>query len=68
MAQSPAADRKDELHFLEKHFTDGVGMNKLLATKTVFFYRKGDQASLDSLKQSLSGSSSDHSAHFCRHQ
>jgi hypothetical protein len=53
MAQSPAADRKDELHFLEKHYTDEQ-MNKLLSTKTVFFYRRGDQASLDSLKQSLS--------------
>jgi hypothetical protein len=55
MAQSQAADRKDELHFLEKHFTSEQ-MTKLMATKTVFFYRKGDQRSLDSLKQSLSSS------------
>ena len=52
MAQSPAADRKDELHFLEKHFSEEQ-MNKFLATKTVFFYRKGDQPALDSLKQSI---------------
>ena len=52
MAQSQAADRKDELHFLEKHFSEEQ-MNKLLATKTVFFYRKSDLPALDSLKTSL---------------
>jgi hypothetical protein len=52
MAQSQAADRNDELHFLEKHYSEDQ-MNKLLSTKTVFFYRKGDKPALDSLKQSL---------------
>lgn len=53
LAQSTLADPGDQLMFLKKNITDDV-IDRLKATKTVFFYKKDNSLAIDSLKQAIS--------------
>jgi hypothetical protein len=52
-AQSSLADPKDELLLLKKNYADEI-IKQLKATKTVFFYKKDNSPSIDSIKKAIS--------------